>query len=268
MAIAFISIGMDLQCLFIVVKEPKMPTQVDTHKYTKRKHRLQTSPPNFSVSSFIGSSGNKLQTGLSSISNVTEVNVFWYPNDGSSKPLLINYQLSNEHKWYKKTKVANTWKEVSEKDLGKPTSPSDQAKIKKLLIGASSPEVTIKIEQVPGSSYISDDQTVKIDRTGAADANGYSQITHRIDGKTFIIKSVTHGDNLQTVQGTTTFSKDPLTEVSVFYSDFDSKLSKPLLLELKLHNTQTTYKYYEKTKKQMNGSYLTRNKETNMLEIL
>ncbi|EKX73976.1 hypothetical protein BEWA_040140 [Theileria equi strain WA] len=216
-----------------------------SHNYTKRRHYLQGNGQ-FSVSSFIGSDST-IQIGLSSPSGIAEVNIFWYPKQ-SGTPLLICYSSESTLSWFKKTKVDNEWKEVNDTKI-KPTSIDDHAGIQKLLIEAESPEVSIQLDQVSGSGYSSDgDATINIRGEKVNDANGYSKITHEITGKTFIIKGIQHRGQSQTVKGTTTaFSKDSLTETSVFYSGSDPKISKPLLLELKLQ-VESKYIYYEKTK--------------------
>ncbi|EKX72772.1 hypothetical protein BEWA_013310 [Theileria equi strain WA] len=121
--------------------------QEDTHKYTRKRHYISSK---FSVSSFIGSGGES-QTGLSSPTNINEVNVFFYPKDDTPKPLLIHYQVSNNHKWYKKTKVANNWEEVTDETI-KPTSATDHDTIKKLLTGTKSAAV---LSQAAASSGLS-----------------------------------------------------------------------------------------------------------------
>ncbi|EKX72362.1 hypothetical protein BEWA_048290 [Theileria equi strain WA] len=103
------------------------PSQEGSHHYIRKRHHLQN--VSFSVSSFVGSS-KKSQTGLSSPTDINEVNVFWHPlNDG--KPLLIQFSA----KWYKKTKEDNEWEEVKE-GTDKPknyTDTGNKEKIKKLL---------------------------------------------------------------------------------------------------------------------------------------
>ncbi|EKX73368.1 hypothetical protein BEWA_054240 [Theileria equi strain WA] len=96
------------------------------HNYTRYRHHINGSEK-FSVSSFIGS-GSKLQTGLSSPTGINEVYVYWYPTNSDPKPLLINFL----DKWYKKTKVANEWREVAD-EATKPTSADEKDKISGLL---------------------------------------------------------------------------------------------------------------------------------------
>ncbi|EKX73357.1 hypothetical protein BEWA_054130 [Theileria equi strain WA] len=238
-------------------------SSIPTHNYSQCIHSFYSRiATKFSVSRFKYSETD--QFGFPSVKDVNSITVFWYPlRDG--KPLLIHYQVYNNQKWFMKTKVDNTWKEVSE-DTIKPNGAGDHDGIKKLLIEASSPEVTIQLEKVPSSSgsYQSDNETINIERKDATGASGYSQITHKITRKAFVVKDIQHRGQSQTLKDTATFPTDLLDSLSVFYAKSDSKVSKPLLLELKLQDV-AEYTYYEKTEKVNEWTLYSRTESTQQL---
>ncbi|AFZ80857.1 hypothetical protein BEWA_002640 [Theileria equi strain WA] len=212
------------------------------HNYTKRKHYIQASGK-FSVSSFVGANGES-QTGLSSPTDVKEVNVY-FRDLSRDEPLLIFYESGGNRKCFKKVRGNDhEWKEVT-RDV--PTNSSDHAEIEKLLIEKSQ-QVTIKLEQVSSSSktsYSSDNATIEIKTDiSNAEVNGFSRITHTAkDNKTFTVKSVTH--NSTQLNGIT--SDKPIDSITAFYANSDSKGTTPLLVELTVkETTKTTHEYYKR----------------------
>ncbi|EKX72136.1 hypothetical protein BEWA_046000 [Theileria equi strain WA] len=112
--------------------------------YSRSDHHISGRSSTISVVKF--KDNGVEQTGLPSVKGVQYITVFFYP-DKDGIPLLIDYQGSNSHKWFKRTSsTVNTWQKVPEKD--RPEHDGDHKNILINLLDSYSPEVTIDIHNI------------------------------------------------------------------------------------------------------------------------
>ncbi|EKX73417.1 hypothetical protein BEWA_054740 [Theileria equi strain WA] len=235
-----------------------------SYNYKNCKHSISGgSSRKISISSFTYKTTP--QNGLPSVNEVTELLAFHYPlSVGTTYPLLIHYKVSDINKWYKKTKVDNTWEEVSHSD--RPTdysSEKEKKKIKKLLLDPHSPSVVLNIknsdksnksDRTSGeySNHDNDGNKIKVDaenfevddkeRGTEQGATEYKKYKHTVEGKThFKLSYLKHGGNrLDDIK-----SEEVLVELATYYWVGDTAFDNPLVVMLKVEKTpKAEYIYY------------------------